>query len=72
VRRRRPRPEPGRVLGIAIENDRPDTAAREPGTVDVALDELAKREMRAQAFHDDLIFGSPDLADPDVRAQARR
>lgn len=53
-------------------------AARELGTtskvetVNAALAYVAARRQRAAAFDDPLIWGSPDLADPDVRAQARR
>jgi Arc/MetJ family transcription regulator len=53
-------------------------AARELGTtsktatVNAALAYVAERRQRAMAFDDPLIWGSPELADPEVRAEARR
>jgi hypothetical protein len=52
-------------------------SARELGTtskvdtVNAALQYVADRRKRAEAFDDPLIWGSPDLADPDARARAR-
>jgi Arc/MetJ family transcription regulator len=63
---------------IDIDDDRLAAAARELGTtskvdtVNAALDYVAQRRKRAQAFRNELIFGSPDLADVAVRTQARR
>lgn len=54
------------------------TVARELGTtskvdtVRAALEFVAGRRRRSQAFEDPLVWGSPDLADPAVRAAARR
>ncbi len=53
-------------------------AARELGTsskvdtVNAALAFVAGRRRLANAFDDDLIWGSPDLAKPEVRQAARR
>jgi Arc/MetJ family transcription regulator len=53
-------------------------AAKELGTsskvdtVNAALAFIAGRRRLARAFDDDLIWGSPDLADPEVRRAARR
>lgn len=53
-------------------------AAKEPGTsskidtVNAALAFVANRRRLAAAFEDPLIWGSPELADPKVRAEARR
>lgn len=53
-------------------------AARELGTaskvetVNAALNFVAERRRRSEAFDDPLVWGSPDLADPEVRAAARR
>lgn len=53
-------------------------AARELGTtskvetVNAALAYVAHRRKRAEAFEDPLIWGTPDLADPEVRRAARR
>ena len=55
-----------------------DDAARELGTsskvdtVNAALAFVAGRRRLANAFDDELIWGSPDLADPEVRRAARR
>jgi hypothetical protein len=55
-----------------------DEAARELGTsskvetVNAALAFVAARRRLANAFDDDLIWGSPDLALPEVRQAARR
>ncbi|HZM82369.1 MAG TPA: hypothetical protein VFC19_42155 [Candidatus Limnocylindrales bacterium] len=40
-------------------------------TVNAALAFVAERR-RAEVFDDPLVWGSPDLADPDIRAAARR
>jgi Arc/MetJ family transcription regulator len=53
-------------------------AAKELGTtskidtVNAALAFVASRRRLAEAFADPLIWGSPDLADPEVRREARR
>jgi len=63
---------------IDLDDDKLDAAARELGTttkvdtVNAALAYVAERRRRAEAFDDPAIWGSPDLADPQVRAQARR
>ncbi len=63
---------------IDIDDDKLAAAARELGTtskietVDAALAYVAGRRQRAEAFDDPLIWGSPELADPEVRAEARR
>jgi Arc/MetJ family transcription regulator len=63
---------------IDIDDDRLAAAARELGTnskvdtVNAALDFVANRRRLAEAFEDPLVWGSPDLADPAVRAEARR
>lgn len=63
---------------IDLDDDRLAAAARELGTaskvdtVNAALAYVADRRKRAEAFDDPLIWGSPDLADPQVRAEARR
>ena len=63
---------------IDLDDDKLAAAARELGTsskvetVNAALDYAATRRQRAQAFDDPLIWGSPELADPQVRAGARR
>ena len=63
---------------VDIDDDALARAARELGTtsktetVNAALAYVAQRRQRAQAFDDPLIWGSPDLADPEVRAEARR
>jgi hypothetical protein len=75
---------PGGIVGrvsrttIDLEDDKLAAAARELGTtskietVNAALAYVAGRRQRAEAFDDPLIWGSPDLADPEVRAEARR
>lgn len=63
---------------IDIDDERLAEAARELGTsskvdtVNEALRFVAERRRRAAAFDDPLVFGSPDLADEKVRAEARR
>lgn len=63
---------------IDIDDDQLAAAARELGTtskvetVNAALAYVAQRRRRAEAFGDPLIWGSPDLADPEFRTQARR
>lgn len=63
---------------IDIDDEQLAAAARELGTttktatVNAALLFVAQRRRRAQAFADPLIWGTGDLADPEVRAQARR
>ena len=53
-------------------------AAKELGTtskidtVNASLAFVANRRQLASAFADPLIWGSPDLADPNIRAEARR
>jgi hypothetical protein len=75
---------PGGIVGrvsrttIDLDDDKLAAAARELGTtskietVNAALAYVAGRRQRAEAFDDPLIWGSPDLADPEVRAEARR
>jgi predicted nucleic acid-binding protein len=41
-------------------------------TVNAALAFVAERRKRAEVFDDPLVWGSPDLADLEIRAQARR
>ncbi|MDN5749862.1 MAG: type II toxin-antitoxin system VapB family antitoxin [Pseudonocardia sp.] len=63
---------------IDIDDDQLAAAARELGTtskvdtVNAALAYVAARRRRTEVFDDPAIWGGPDLADPDVRAQARR
>ena len=63
---------------IDLDDDKLAAAARELGTsskidtVNAALAFVAERRKRSEAFADPLIWGSPDLTDPDVRAGARR
>jgi Arc/MetJ family transcription regulator len=63
---------------IDIDDAVLDSAARELGTsnkvdtVNAALAFVANRRRLAQAFQDPNMWGSPDLADPDVRSDARR
>ena len=63
---------------VDVDDDKLAAAARELGTttkaatVNAALAYVAERRLRAEAFDDPLIWGSPDLADPEVRARARR
>lgn len=63
---------------IDLDDDKLAAAARELGTtskvdtVNAALAYVAERRLRAEVFDDSLIWGSPDLADPRVRADARR
>lgn len=63
---------------IDLDDDKLAAAARELGTtskietVNAALAYVAERRQRAEAFEDPLIWGSPDLADPEVRSGARR
>ncbi len=63
---------------IDIDDDKLAAAALELGTrskietVNAALDFVAARRQREAAFDNALIWGSPDLAAPEVRRQARR
>jgi Arc/MetJ family transcription regulator len=63
---------------IDVDDEKLAAAARELGTtskvetVNAALEFVANRRKRAEAFDDPLIWGSPDLANPEVRAEARR
>jgi Arc/MetJ family transcription regulator len=63
---------------IDLDDDNLAAAARELGTtstedtVNAALEFVASRRRRAEAFDDPLIWGTSDLADPEVRAEARR
>ncbi|MGH8964677.1 MAG: type II toxin-antitoxin system VapB family antitoxin [Actinomycetes bacterium] len=63
---------------IDIDDDQLAAAARELGTtskvetVNAALAYVAGRRRRAQAFDDPTTWGTDDLADPELRAQARR
>lgn len=63
---------------IDIDDERLAAAARELGTtskvetVNAALAYVADRRKRVESFSDPMIWGSPDLADPELRAEARR
>jgi len=63
---------------IEIDDDALAAAAAELGTsnkvetVNAALTYVANRKRRAEAFENDLMWGSPDLADPKIREGARR
>lgn len=63
---------------IDIDDELLDRAARELGTaskldtVNAALAFVAERRRREAAFDEPLIWGTPDLADPKIRAAARR
>lgn len=63
---------------IDVDDSTLAAAARELGTsskvetVNAALAYVAGRRRRAEAFDDPMIWGSPDLADPDVMRGARR
>jgi Arc/MetJ family transcription regulator len=63
---------------IDLDDEKVAAAARELGTtskvetVNAALAYVAARRQRAEAFDDPLIWGSPDLADPEILVQARR
>ncbi|MEV4417218.1 type II toxin-antitoxin system VapB family antitoxin [Catellatospora sp. NPDC049609] len=63
---------------IDIDDEKLDAAARELGTrtkvetVNAALAFVADRRRRSEVFDDPLVWGSPDMADPEVRAAARR
>jgi Arc/MetJ family transcription regulator len=63
---------------IDLDDEALDAAARELGTtnkvdtVNAALAFVANRRRLARSFDDPLIWGSPDLADPELRQAARR
>lgn len=63
---------------IDIDDEKLAEAAIELGTtskidtVNAALAFAADRRHRARAFADPMIWGSPDLADEGLRAEARR
>jgi Arc/MetJ family transcription regulator len=63
---------------IDVDDDLLADAARELGTtskvdtVNAALAFVAQRRKWAAAFDDQLIWGTPDLAEPSARAGARR
>jgi Arc/MetJ family transcription regulator len=63
---------------IDVDEEALSAASRELGTtskvdtVNAALAFVAHRRKRAEAFDDPLIWGTPDLADPEVRHAARR
>ena len=63
---------------IDIDDEQLAAAARELGTtskvdtVNAALAYVAQRRRRVEAFDDPTIWGSEDLADPALRAAARR
>lgn len=63
---------------IDVDEQTLAAASRELGTaskvetVNAALAYVANRRKRAEAFEDPLIWGTPDLADPEVRRSARR
>jgi Arc/MetJ family transcription regulator len=63
---------------IDLDDDKLAAAARELGTtskvetVNAALQYVADRRKRAEAFDDPLIWGSPELTEPEVMGRARR
>lgn len=63
---------------IDVDDETLAAAARELGTsskvdtVNAALAFVADRRKRAEAFDDELVWGSPDLADPEIMRGARR
>lgn len=63
---------------IDIDDAKLAAAAKELGTsskvdtVNAALSFVASRHQLALAFEDPLMWGSPELSDPTVRAEARR
>jgi Arc/MetJ family transcription regulator len=63
---------------IDIDEEVLQAASRELGTsskvdtVNAALAFVANRSRLAEAFADPLIWGSPDLSDPELRNSARR
>ncbi len=63
---------------IDLDDEQLAAAARELGTtskvdtVNGARSSVAEGRKRAEAFDDPLIWASPDLVDPEVRARARR
>jgi Arc/MetJ family transcription regulator len=63
---------------IDIDDITLEAAAKQLGTtskvetVNAALAFAANRAERARAFEDPLMWGSPELPDPKLRAQARR
>jgi hypothetical protein len=63
---------------VDIDDDLLEAASRELGTsskvdtINSALAFVAARRKRVEAFDNPLIWGGPDLADPGVRAEARR
>lgn len=63
---------------IDLDDEQLKAAARELGTktkvetVNAALAFVAERRRRAEVFDDPFVWGSPDMADPEVRAGARR
>ncbi len=63
---------------IDLDDEKLAAAARELGTtsktetVNAALAHVAGRRQRDEAFDNPQIWGSSDLADPEVRAGARR
>ncbi|HEV2089164.1 MAG TPA: type II toxin-antitoxin system VapB family antitoxin [Cryptosporangiaceae bacterium] len=63
---------------IDLDDEALAAAAAELGThtkrdtVNAALRFVAERRRRAEAFRDPLMWGSPDLRDPEVMAGARR
>jgi len=65
-------------MNIDVDDNSLAAAARALGTsgvaetVNAALSCVAARGRRNEAFDDPLVWGSPDLADPDIRREARR
>lgn len=63
---------------VDVDDEKLAAAAQELGTrtkvetINAALAYVAGRRRRAAAFEDPLVWGSPDLADPALRRQARR
>lgn len=58
--------------GMLAEASRELGTSSKVETVNAALAFVTGRRRRSEAFADPLVWGSPDLADPDVRASARR
>ncbi|HCT76043.1 MAG TPA: DUF2191 domain-containing protein [Micromonosporaceae bacterium] len=63
---------------VDIDDDLLAAASRELGTnskvdtINHALAFVAARRKRIEAFDNPLIWGGSDLADPEIRAEARR
>ncbi len=63
---------------VDLDDELLTAAARELGTsskvdtINRALAFVASRRKRVEAFDNPLMWGTPDLADPQLRAEARR